>query len=303
MGADFEIVYSGDDRLEWLRLRRLAIGASEAPAVLCCPSYTYQSNIGVFADKIDPEPPVDEDKSERSYWGKLLEPVIIGEFGRRASRCTNPAGQLLRSIQWPFLQCTLDARQWESPPGRLLPRDSIWYPLEVKNTRASDMWADGIPAHVWIQIQHQLAVTGKPWGSVAVLLWGSEFKMQDVPRDDEFIEGQLVPRCEEFWKLVEAGGPPPTPTGHPDTAKALAKIFPDTTEETVAMPGEFTDLSNELEMLTKATKTNVERADEIKNLMRAALGEASYGAVPNGAMCSWKANKNGVRTFRHKPGG
>ncbi len=297
MGSDFETVYAGDDRAEWLRLRRLAICASESPAVLCEKSYTYQSNVGVLAEKIDPEPPVDEEDSERAHWGKLLEPVILSEFARCTSRHVFAAGELLRSTRWPFLQCTLDGKQRE------VATDRDWFPVEAKNTRASDMWADGIPAHVWIQIQHQLAVTGKPWGSVAVLLWGSEFKHQDVPRDDEFINEQLVPRCEEFWKLVQAGGPPPTPTGHPDTTKALAKIFPDTTEETVVLPGEFTDMSNELAMLTKASSANKTRADEIKNLIRAEMGEASYATTPSGATCSWKADVNGVRTFLHKPGG
>ena len=110
MGEAYKIMYSGDDRAAWLRLRRQGIGASEAACVLG--ESTYGSPMSVFAEKISTEEPVEE-QSERMEWGQTLEPVILDEFADRSKRVIQLAGQLLRSVRWPFMQCTLDGKQWD----------------------------------------------------------------------------------------------------------------------------------------------------------------------------------------------
>ena len=43
-------------------------------------------------------------------------------------------------------------------------------PAVLSSVRSSSDWTDGVPRHIWIQVQHQLAVTGCTMGSVAVPL-------------------------------------------------------------------------------------------------------------------------------------
>jgi putative phage-type endonuclease len=301
MSADFEVIYSGTDRVEWLKIRREGIGASEAPAILG--ESTYASPVSVFAEKLNTDEPEDND-SERMAWGRKLEPIIVAEFGVRTDRRVQHISEkmLLRSTRWPFMQCTLDGKQWPEIFDVADQAMDPWFPIEAKNSTDSDLWGDGIPRITWVQVQHQLAVTGKPWGSVGILLWGCEFKWCDVPRNDEFIEEILVPRCQEFWDLVQSGGPPPPVDGHKETAKALAKIFPQTSDETVTLPGEFTDLSSQLQTMKKSEKDTKTIRAEVENKIRLAIGEAAYGLLPNGDSYSWKANKNGARTLRFKRG-
>jgi len=118
---------------------------------------------------------------------------------------------------------------------------------------------------VWAQIQHQLAVTGARRGSVAVLLFGCEFKRADVTRDEEFINGILVPECEKLWDRIQSGGPPPEADGNPATAKALAKLFPQSEEGSVSLGGEWIEKADELVRIKSQQKRDAADRLEIEN--------------------------------------
>lgn len=290
MSADYEILCDSADRVEWLNLRRTGIGASESPAVLS--ASPWSSPMAVFADKMDEEEPTDE-PDERQFWGLELEPNILRAFGNITGRHVERAGKLLRSTRWPFMLATLDG--WASHPN---PNYAGTVPVDAKNTQDRAGWSDGVPQHVGIQLQHQMAVTGCPMASVAVLICGCEFKWRDVLRYDEFIEKTLVPECEAFWDRVKHGGPPPLPDASPATTKALSKLYPQDHGEEIALPGEFTDLHADLLQFKAALKENKASKDGIENQIRAALGEASFGVLPAGGRYSWLTAKNGVRTLR-----
>ena len=63
-------------RDEWLALRRLAIGGSDAAAI--CGASPYSSAIDVFADKLGLKEPVQE--SESMMLGNILEPHVAKPF-------------------------------------------------------------------------------------------------------------------------------------------------------------------------------------------------------------------------------
>ena len=286
--APHTVICDASDRIAWLTARRLGIGASESPAILG--ASPWSSPLSVYTEKIDPDPPVESD-NERLFWGRRLERVILERFAEVTEREVHAAGSLLRSTRWPFMLTTLDGERYV---------DGLWLPVEAKNTQDRTGWSDGVPRHVWIQLQHQLAVTGATVGSVAVLLCGCEFKTADIERNDEFIEETLVPECERFWQLVEAGGPPPQTDGSEATREALKRLYPQDYGETVALGGEFTDMAAHRLELKASIKIGADVLREIENAIKAAIGSATFGAVPDGGEFSWKADKNGVRTLRYK---
>ena len=283
----YDVIGSSNDREAWLLARRTGIGASDSPAILG--ASPWSSGLAVYAEKIDTEAPI-EDQSERLMWGHVLEPVILEAFAKATERPIRESGKLLRSKRWPFMLATLDGL------SELGGMETV---LEAKNTQDRAGWSDGVPQHVWIQVQHQLAVTGLAMGSVAVLVCGCEFKWADVKRDDEFINGVLIPDCESFWKLVENGGPPPQADGSEASRKALSRLYPQDHGESVALDGEFTNLAKELEELKSLGSETQTRRTEIENLVRAAIGDGTYGALQNGGRFSWKADRNGKRTLRY----
>lgn len=285
----FVRVCGTDDREAWLAARKSGIGGSEVASLFGC---GFRSALEVYTDKLGlgEEP---ETEPEFMRWGKLLEPVILNEFARETGRRVEHGGQLLRSREWPWMLVTLDAEQVD--PKR--PSPGI---VEAKNTRylAGD-WQNGeIPRRVWLQVQQGLAVTGRAWGSVAVLLWGSEFKWADVERDDTFIREQLVPAGEEFWRRVQERRPVP-PDGSDSARAAIRKLYPDEVEgKTVALGGDLIPFDVELQML-KADLTAIEkRKAQIEDSFRMAIGDAEVGSLSNGTSYTYKSQSRAEFTVK-----
>src|SRR5262249_19616279 len=88
--------------------------------------------------------------------------------------------------------------------------------LELKTASAWNQkdWKDEPPLVYQVQLQHQLAVTGHLWGSIAVLIGGSTFLWSDLPRNEEFI-ARLMKAEHEFWQRIERSCAP-EPDGSDD---------------------------------------------------------------------------------------
>ncbi len=285
----YDVVCSADDRIEWLKARRTGVGASDSPAILGTPG-AWGSAIAMFAEKLNTDEPVDEE-SERMEWGKLLEPVLIAKFKRVTEREVTKGQWLLRSKKWPWMLSTQDASQ---------DIDDEDCPLELKNTVMGQQWTDGVPPHVWVQCQHQLAVTGASQGSVAVLIAGCSFKWLDIKRDYNFIDNTLVPECRMFWERVKHGGPPPMPDASQASTDALSKLFPADFGSTIHLDGDFMEKAGEFVRLRDSLKADKEALDLIKNEVKLAIGENTYGAMADTSLFSWKANKKGVRSLLYR---
>jgi len=279
----FDVVGHSEDRESWLELRREGIGGSDAAGVLGVSPWS--SPVSVFADKVLGS---DNKDSEPMYWGRTLEPVILEHYARETEREVTSDGRLLRSKEYPCMQVTLDGRQ-SGPAGE---RGFV----EVKNTRFH--LKDGVPQHYWIQMQHQFAVTGWRWGTFAVLVMGAEFYWKDVARDDDFIDGTLIPAELDFWDRVQAGGPTPPADASDATLEALKRIYPSDDGETVTLDGEFLDDDIQRQKCAAIVAEGKGHLQSIDNRIKAAIGDATYGLLPNGRQYAWKARKDGVRVFR-----
>lgn len=267
------------DRDHWLRERRNGIGASDAAAILG--ENPWASPLQVYCDKLGIGEPVEE--NEKMKWGVRLEPIVAEAYAEETGRELFDLGRftILRSIERPWLQATLDRPILNDPRG---PGD-----LEIKTTAAHNEgdWEDGAPRHVWVQKQHQLAVTGAAWGSIAVLIGGQKLLWCDVERDDRFIDGMLEQEAE-FWKRV-VDLDPPQPDASDRTRELLAKLYPADSGAVIPMEGRFIDLDLELLTLKEEIKQAEARKTAIENELKAALGDASTGVLPNGVKFTWKA--------------
>lgn len=264
-----------DERAQWLALRSTGIGASEAAIIIGLSK--WKSPYALWAEKCGLAGP-DDEETERQKWGLILEPVIAAEYTAQTGRELIDHGRydLRRSESCPIMTCTLDREI-------VAIDDRGSGCLEIKTTSAygADDWMDEPPLHYQIQVQHQMAVTGWRWGSMAVLIGGQQFRWCDVERNDEFID-LLTRKCIEFWKLVETRTPPPIDASD-STSKALRKMFEKDEVEAVGLPGAAIEWDEQIKIANEEIARATERKKEAQNKLIAAIGNASYGVLSDGS--------------------
>jgi len=255
-----EIASQHDDFESWLEAHGKGIGASEIAAVLG--ESPWDSPRDLWLKKTGSAPPRRE--TQAMEWGRRLEPVVAEKYSDNTGRLLHLSGMLLQSKEYPWALCT---------PDYWLLHEGISIPLEVKTTRNANAWADGPPKHIWLQIQHQLLVTGAPWASTCVLVAGQEFYWADVERDEETI-ARIIREGDQFWKMVVTGEEP----------KEL-EIIPGTE---VVLPDESQTWLDEWAVLEQEQKMNGEAISAIKERIIAELGSVEKGIFPDGSSVTYK---------------
>ena len=111
--------------------------------------------------------------------------------------------------------------------------------LEIKNVDYlvfRDQWQqddDGrreAPAHIEIQVQHQLACIGRLWGAIGVLVGGNKLELLVRTRDDA-VHQAIIKKCEWFWNLLAHEKMPPVEL--PQDAEIIGKLYRYATPEKV----------------------------------------------------------------------
>lgn len=274
---------------EWQALRREGIGASEAAAIMGVSP--WRSPLQLWAEKTGAiEPP--ELEGEWIEWGHRLEPAILEAYRDRTGRHTEPSREMLWSDEHRWAFATLDGWTTDTHPHR--------WPLEVKNVSGwkADEWEDGPPAHYVTQLEHQMLVSGADRATIVALLGGQRLVWCDVMRDEQRIR-KLAHHCAKFWESVEQGTmPPPGPADR----QVLGQMHSEPEDDAVVpLDGEFYELdARRCELTVEIAKLSDQR-DIIDNRIRAAIGNATRGVLPDGTEYRWAKTKRGRRLTRHAP--
>jgi len=268
----YEIIGDSADRDAWLALRRTGIGGSDAPAILGLVGWASPSS--VQADKWNLAPEAED--AEVMRWGRRLEDVIAEGLGADEGWEVFIYGLLLRSTRHPFMLCTPDAQRLT---------DRIF--VQIKNTVKAEDWQERVPEAVWVQCQHEMAVTGDTRCIAAALILGNRLRWSYVERDDAFLETVLIPAERDFWERTQNLEPAPA-DGSEHTKRAYQLLWPKDSGETVALDGYFTALDRERHELLGIKKTAEERLNSIDNEIRLALKDATFGVLQNGVVYSNK---------------
>ena len=185
------------------------------------PYSLYQRMIGEAPEKEQTFP---------MWLGTQMEGIVIRAFTketglkcRRPHRAVDPNFWFV-SEEYGFpMGCLLDA--WTLDPEKT--------GIEAKTASAfmSAEWEDDVPLHYFLQIQHQLAVTG--WDHFyAAAIVGNKFVMHRVPRDEELIT-LLTDKERRFYHDHLVPRVPPPVDGHESTSAAIGRQWGRSTPEYV----------------------------------------------------------------------
>jgi predicted phage-related endonuclease len=158
-------------------------------------------------------------------------------------------GFMARSVAHPFLHASFDR----------VAEDGTKVQMKTAGHYMGHHWDEGVPTDIRVQVQAEMAVSGDPRELVVVWIGGRDFRYYWEPRDDRFINEQLIPQVAEFWNAHVALGNPPEPS----TVGEIAERWPSDAEPMEA-PAELLERIEQRAFLLATAKEAEEDAEKIK---------------------------------------
>lgn len=190
-------------------------------------------------------------ENDRMKWGKRLEHTVAMGIADDQGWSLRPMKEYVR-LEGERIGSSFDFRILSRNPGIACipanaddgPDDAI---LEVKCVdwlAFRDGWTidEGFieaPAHIEIQVQHQMLVSGLRRAFIGVMVGGNDIRVIERLADDAVHAGILA-KCREFWKSIDDGiAPDPV---MPDDADAVIAMHQ------FAEPGKLFDARKDAEI-------------------------------------------------------
>lgn len=259
------------DREDWLKMRTLGLGGSDAAAV--CGLNPYRGPYSVWAEKTGRHTDVVD--SEAVKWGALLEPVILNEWADQSGMHPQTEPHMLRSREYPWMQANLDA----------IVDDTIIVEIKTAGARMVDSWTEEPPIYYWVQGLHYAAVTGRHTCIFVCLLAGQQLVVHEVHYTPASLD-HLVRVERDFWRHVEQDEPPAAELADVPT---LAELRPDP-GDTVTVDEELAlELAHSYHVAAEAERRARQLKDESADRLKLLIGEHETAVTPSGfAVASWK---------------
>lgn len=216
-------------REEWLALRHTHISSTESAALFGLSPYMTPFELAVL--KKAETPPAEYEENERMTWGKRLQRAIAQgiaeDYGvkvRAVNGYASIEGKLGASFDYEIIglketdEAANGGKAWECDQV-LREQYKQFGPgvLEIKNVDGfvfkSD-WVKGddgafeAPAHIELQVQHQLLCIERNWATIGVLVGGNRQILLHRTRDREVGES-IIRKAGKFWKGIGDGHMPP----------------------------------------------------------------------------------------------
>lgn len=255
--------------------RRTFIGGSDAAGVLGCSR--WETPLSIWAKKTGQLQESVEETLPMKL-GKMLEPTLAELFTEHTGLKVRRVNQSAVHPVHKFLAAQIDRE--------VVGDDSLCELKTASGWKAKEWSDEEIPQEYIIQVMHQLAVTGKKKGYVAVLIGGNQdFKVKEIPRDEELIR-QIVAKEVAFWNDFVV--PRVMPKVTKDDAETLYRLFP------LAVEGSAVDLGDEGARLMEMRqalyqdRNSVEmQLEAIENQIKALLKDSEAGKAGKW-IATWK---------------
>ncbi|WP_414442409.1 YqaJ viral recombinase family protein [Burkholderia sp. 22PA0106] len=272
-------------REEWLEVRCTGIGGSDAAAAVGL--NPYMSPLELWLDKTGradglprPDP---ADTTAPTYWGQLLEPIVAAVYTQQTGNKVRKVNAVLRHSTIPWMLANIDREVVGAPDVQILE-------CKTAGEFGARLWRDGVPEYVQVQVQHQLAVTGKAAAHVAVLLCGQALEVHRIERDDTLI-ARLIELEARFWRFVESDTPPPA-DGSESADRALRHLYPGN-GEAIDFSGDrgLSSVFADLVAVRADIETRQQLEAQLKQTLQQAMGDATRAVFETGSV-SFKRSRD-----------
>lgn len=276
-------------RSEWLKYRTKGIGGSDVSIIAGINPFKSVHQLWLEkTGQIEPE----EQGSEYTHFGTLLEPIVRKEFTERTGIKVRQKHMLLQSEEYPFMFADLDG---------VINEDGEMCIFEAKTASAykQETWEEGVPAPYILQVQHYMAVTGAKKTYIAALVGGNHFFWHEIPRDEEMI-GKIIAMEKYFWETHVIGGVEPIPDGSEATTNYFNSKFSSSNGQTIELPQEALSVCDEFDRISAEIKKLETEKNAAANLLKSYLKEAEIGIVGERKITWKEIYKSSLDTKRLK---
>lgn len=272
-------------RDDWLEVRKNGIGGSDAAAAVGLNPYMSALELWLIKTGRDanlPKPDAD-DMTEPVYWGTLLEPIVAASYTKQTGNKVRRVNAVLQHPTLSWMLANIDREVVGNREVQLLE-------CKTAGEFGARLWRDGVPEYVQLQVQHQLAVTGKQAADVAVLLCGQKLEVHRIVRDDALI-ARLIELEAAFWRYVVTDTPPPA-DGSESADRALRCLYPGA-GGTVDFTGDQNLSAAFADLVAVRAEINARQQVEakLKQSIQQAMGEADRAMFETGEV-SFKRSKD-----------
>lgn len=188
------------DEAHWKDLRAQHVGGSEVAALFGEHAQITPFELWHRKAKNIPEPDLSD--NERVMWGSILEPAIAAGVSKKRDWTVRKVRRYLSNPE-VGLGGSLDyevVAQANRGPGVLEIKTADWL--------VAKQWEDGEPPLSYmLQVQSYLALTGRSWGCMAVLVGGNDLRLFEYERRPATIQ-IIETKVREFWQSIRDGKEP-----------------------------------------------------------------------------------------------
>ena len=260
-------------KTDWLKYRKKGITGTDAGAI--CGLNPYSSAFQIYQDKITDE--IEEFDNESMRQGRDLEEYVARRFSEETGLKVRRANAIFQNEENPFMLADFD---------RLIVGQKAGLECKTVSPYSSDKWNDGnIPLHYQMQVQHYLAVSGFDCWYIAAVIFGREFLIRKIERDEELIN-YLIDIERGFWYNNVLAGIMPEPDGSDNCSEMIAKMyFKGQENKTIKLSG-YKEILDRRADLDKLIKTMEKEKKEIDQKIKMEMQDATV-ALEAGYKISW----------------
>lgn len=255
---------------QWHEARRHYVCASECAAVLGLSP--WDSALDVYLLKRGLTEPGESNRAMRR--GNALEPFIMSEFEAETTFKGFKPTFMAVSKEHDWLAANVD---W------ICHTDNIG--AEFKSSDASQNWGESfsqdVPDYYFIQVQHQLLVTGLDVIYLVALLPFSDLRLYPITPDAE-VQARIIEATREFWTNT-LDGIEPQGDASLNTVKKLFSTVKDDKELELEVGTEAETLALEHMNTVQQIKALTEAKESLEARLAMIVGDAKKAKIPGSA--------------------
>lgn len=267
---------------EWRKVRKNFFGSSDAPPLLNL-TPKWRTKYDLWLDKTNPDA-VEQEDNLRMWYGREVEPIIAKRYALETKHKVRNDFKIRVHPEIPYLAANLDRVITPNEQDIAEGRTGLGI-LECKevDSLTKGSWQNEFPDYYFVQVQHQLLVTGFQWAVLALKIGNRQFlPFLILPNEDVF--NLIKEEATKLWYCVENKIEPEM------TAKDYEKILPLTGSVAEAQGNILVDHASALQAKTRrdSMKTLYE---EITDRIKEFMGTNEVLSYKGKILATWKLMK------------